>query len=174
MFLETFSNKFHQRHSGCFLLKYSLWCFYWPIRNCFINTNVWTSISCFRTTKTLATSPNEQVGNKVNVKPCIYAHIFTICLNEGLMTIWLAYQLVASRVTPALNIIIIYSGMMLQYRLGQPNDLNPQDQSISNDDEFRLKTDFFHVISVVMQCFIILKINLSSYLMIISLYNVNV
>jgi hypothetical protein len=92
----------------------------------------------------LATSPNEQVG-KVNVKPCIYAHIFTICLNEGLMTMWLAYQLVASQVTPALNIIIIYSGMMLQYRLGLSNDLNPQDQSISNDDEFRLKTVFFHV-----------------------------
>jgi hypothetical protein len=92
----------------------------------------------------LATSPNEQVG-KVNVKPCIYAHIFTICLNEGLMTMWLAYQLVASQVTPALNIIIIYSGMMLQYRLGLSNDLNPQDQSISNDDEFRLKTGFFHV-----------------------------
>jgi hypothetical protein len=35
--------------------------------------------------------------------------------------------------------------MMLQYRLGLSNDLNPQDQSISNDDEFRLKTGFFHV-----------------------------
>ena len=34
---------------------------------------------------------------------------------------------------------------MLQYRLVLSNDLNPQDQSISNDDEFHLKTDFFHV-----------------------------
>jgi hypothetical protein len=60
LLLKTFNDRFHQRHSGFSIFKYSIWYFYWPFRSC-LNYDHYLVLQV----KKCATSPNGQVGKKV-------------------------------------------------------------------------------------------------------------
>jgi hypothetical protein len=73
LLLKTFNDRFHQRHSGFSIFKYSIWYFYWPFRSC-LNYDHYLVLQvkkfgqvfpAFGQLKIRATSPNGQVGKKV-------------------------------------------------------------------------------------------------------------